>query len=310
MSAQSNDDVPRVDPNAPIWVTSRIFQLTAPQGKYQLPNDQVFRVSTESHSDEAKWLASLKKIYPDFTPSVLHTNVARVFRTSKSVNIRFGQMDFSSLEVVLNGAQSAGENGKPGTTLVTEINYNEGNVKEVKPITYSMQALEVENGKTYFFASRTLKLNGERYTGFLRHHTPGKTFKTEDVFFVFAFSVYLDKRPTNVQYLSERTSAAMQNDATKKVQPTLPPALRQNGLTGKIIVNVEVAPDGKVAKAITYTSNYPEANEYVIAAARQWEFPTTLFAEKKLPINGLLTFDVPSAAAAPASPAGARKPAK
>jgi TonB family protein len=308
--AQTKDDAAVIDPMAPIWVTVRIFQLTAPQGKYQPPTDQVFRVPNESHSDEARWMTSLKKTYPDFTPSVLHTSLQRIFRTSKSARVRFGQLALNSLEVVLNGAQSPGENGKPGTTLVTEINFNESDAREAKPITHTIQPIEVESGKTYFFASRSLKLSGEKYTGFVRQNAPGKVFTNEDAFFVFAFAVDLDKRPANVQYFTERTSIALQNDATKKVQPTLPAALQQNGLTGKITVNVEITPDGKVAKAITHTSNYPEANEYVVAAARQWEFPTTLFAQKKLPISGLLTFEISSDVPAPAPSAGAKKPAK
>jgi hypothetical protein len=41
-------------------------------------------------------------------------------------------------------------------------------------------------------------------------------------------------------------------------------------------------------------------NAAVIAAARQWEFPTTLFAENKNPITGFLTFNF-----APTTPAKA-----
>jgi hypothetical protein len=40
-------------------------------------------------------------------------------------------------------------------------------------------------------------------------------------------------------------------------------------------------------------------NDEVIAAARQWEFPATLFAEDKNPINGYLTFNFTATNPAP-----------
>jgi hypothetical protein len=42
-------------------------------------------------------------------------------------------------------------------------------------------------------------------------------------------------------------------------------------------------------------------NDAVIAAARQWEFPTTLFAEDKNPITGYLKFNFTAAEPAPKS---------
>ena len=291
--AQAKDDTPTVDPMVPIYVTTRVFQLSAPHGKYQEVSDQVFRVSTASHTDEAKWMASLKKLYPECTPALLQTVQRNVFRTSKPVTLRLGQMGFSSIEILLNGAQSPGDGTTPGTTLIAEVNFNQGDVHAVKPLTQAIQPIEVQSGKTYFFAARSMKLSGEKYVGFLRKDAPAQRYADEDVMLVFAFSVELEKPTPAARYFGERDSVALQNDAPKKVQPVLAPALKQAGLGGKVQVRVEIAPNGKVTNAITFASSFPEINEAVIAAARQWEFAPALFADNKQPINGLLTFEFP-----------------
>ena len=295
---QPNDEAPAVNPMAPIYVTTRIFQLSAPRGQYPEVTDQLFRVTTASHNDETKWLASLKKLYPGFTPALLQTITRNVFRTSKPATLRLGQMDFSSIEVLLNGAQSPGDGGKPGTSLIAEVVLNQGNVQAVTPLTQSLHPIESESGKTYFFAARALKLSGENYVGFLRKGAPAARYANEDVILLCAFSVDLEKPAPSARYFGERDSIALQNEAAKKVQPVMPTELKQAGLSGKVQVRVEIAPDGKVAKAITFVSSFPEMNEAVIAAARQWEFAPALFANNQQPINGLLTFEFPATPAA------------
>ena len=289
--AQTTDQT--IDPILPIYVTARVFQLSAPHGQYQEPSDQVFRVSTANYTDEAKWIASLKKTYPGFTPALLTTAVPRVYRTSKPQIVKVGQMGTSSLDMLLNGAQSAGENDKPGTTLIAEINLAQGG-GTAPPITHALQSLEVESGKTYFFAMRSLKLSGDRYVSLLRPNAPAARYAKDDVILLFALSVELEKLNPAARFFGDRDSVALQNDAAKKVQPVIPDALKQAGLGGKIQVRVEIAPTGKITKAITQTSSFPEMNEAVIAAARQWEFAPTLFAQNPQPINGLLTFEFPT----------------
>lgn len=273
----------------PIYVTARIFQLSAPRGQYQEPSDQVFRVSTANYTDETKWIASLKKTYPGFTPALLTTAVQRVYRTSKPQIVKVGQMGTSSLDLLLNGAQSAGENDKPGTTLIAEINLSQGGT--ATPVTHALQPMEVESGKTYFFAMRTLKLSGDSYVKMLQRWAPASHYAKEDIILLFAFSVELEKPAVTSRYFGDRDSVALQRDATKKVQPVMPTSLQQIGLRGKVQVRVEIAPTGKITNAITQTSSFPEMNEAVITAARQWEFAPTLFAQNPQPINGLLTFD-------------------
>ncbi|NOT60793.1 MAG: TonB family protein [Acidobacteria bacterium] len=286
-----------VDKDSPIYITARVFQLSAPQGKYQEPSDQIFRVPTANYSDEAKWMTNLKKTYPGFTPALLLTATPRVFRTSKTYSVKVGQMGFNSIEVLLNGAQSIGDGVTPGTTLVAEVNQNLGDVRAVKPMTFAIHPIEVESGKTYFFVVRGLKLSGEQYVGYLRKDTPAQSYVGSDVLLLFALSVELERPVLPARYFMERDSVALQKDAAKKVEPVIPVELAQSGLGGKVQVRVEIAPTGKVTNAITHSSSFPEMNEAVIAAARQWEFAPALFAENKGIVSGLLTFEFPTAAA-------------
>ena len=184
--AQTADQT--VDSITPIYVTARVFQLSAPHGQYQEPSDQVFRVSTANYTDETKWIASLKKTYPGFTPALLTTASPRVYRTSKPQIIKLGQMGSSSLDLLLNGAQSAGENDKPGTSLIAEINLSQGGAVST-PVTHALQSMEVESGKTYFFAMRSLKFSGDSYVKMLQRWAPASHYAKEDIILLFALSV-------------------------------------------------------------------------------------------------------------------------
>src|SRR5262249_30234195 len=95
--------------------------------------------------------------------------------------------------------------------------------------------------------------------------------------------------------LDEQQSAELQQQAAKKIQPEIPAALRETGMSGYVRANVEISPEGKVISANVHFSTFPEMNAEVIAAARRWEFPATLFAEDKNPITGYLTFNFAAA---------------
>lgn len=277
------------DPLAPIYVTTRIFQLSAKKDSYQEVSDQVFRMKTAGLPDEEKWLAAFLKTYPELTPALLQTNSFRVFRTNKPGIITFGQQGGHSLQIQIFAAQSPGDGATPGTTLIPEIGLHSANSS--MPLTLSMQPLEVETGQTYYFAAPRLKLTEQDYRDFIRKGTPAPAFAADDHFIVFAFSIEFNRPAQTARYFNEQESAALLTEAKKKVQPELTAALKQAGLSGRVQVRVEIAPDGKVVKAITHNSTLPEMNRAAVAAARQWEFAPALFADNKQPISGLLTFE-------------------
>ena len=277
------------DPLAPVYVTTRIFQLSAKKGSYPEVSDQVFRLKSAGLIDEDKWLTAFKKTYPELTPALLQTSSLRVFRTSKPGIITFGEQDGRSLRIQLFAAQSPGDGTIPGTTLIPEIGMHAANGGT--PMSLSMQPLEIETGMTYYFAAPRLKLSDQDYADFIRKGAPATTFAAEDHFIVFAFSVDLERPKQTSRVLTEQQSATLLAEAKKKVQPELATTVKKAGLSGQVRVRVEIAPDGKVIRALTQSSTLPEMNSIAITAARQWEFSPALFAENKDPISGLLTFD-------------------
>lgn len=281
----------------PIFVTARVFQLKAKRGSYDELNEQVFQMRTASLNAHEEWLKQLQKTYPGFDIALLRTEAKRVFRTSKPAIIALAtQPDGRYIELQIVGAQSYGDGVKPGTTIVPEISLRFGGSQEInKPLTFIIRPLEVSSGMTYFFSPPNLILTPTDYVKFVRPNAPAANFDGQDIFLLFAFSVEMDKAPTPARLFNDRESAKLQESATKKVQPELLEGLRQAGLNGAVRVQVEISPTGKVTSANVYSSTFPEINAAALAAARQWEFPTTLFAEDNKPITGLLTFNFPPA---------------
>jgi TonB family protein len=276
----------------PIYVTARVFQIKAKRGGYEDLNSQVFKMKTAKLTDYENWMNAFKKTYPGFDTALLRTDSKRVFRTARPTIISMGKRpDGRAIDITISAAQSVGDGTTPGTTLVPEINLHFGNDRVKKPVAYAIHHLEVESGSTYFFTASNLKLNSTDYVGFVRPNAPARPFDDKDIFLVFAFSVDLDKTTKPPRVLDEQQSAELQQRAAKKVQPEIPAALRDAGMSGFVRANVEISPEGKVTSANIHYSTFPEMNDEVIAAARQWEFPATLFAEDKNPINSYLTFN-------------------
>ncbi len=289
LAAFGQDKPQGPDPLAPIYVTTRIFQLSAKKGSSEEVSDQVFRLKTAGLSDEDKWHTAFLKTYPGLTPALLQTSNLRVFRTSKPGIINFGQQGGRTLQIQIFAAQSPGDGTTPGTMLIPEIGLH--SVNSSTPLTLSMQPLEVETGMTYYFAAPRLKLTEQDYAEFIRKGTPATAFAADDHFIVFAFSIELNRPAQTARVFNEKESAALLTAAQKKVQPELTDTVKKAGLSGRVQVRVEIAPDGRVVKALTQSSTLPEMNRAAVAAARQWEFSPALFADSKEPISGLLTFE-------------------
>jgi TonB family protein len=274
----------------PINVTTRVFQLRAQSDSQKELSDQVFKMRTASLSEYDKWMNAFKKAYPGYEASLLKTESRRVFRVSKpSVMTVARQTDGRSIEILLNGAQSPGDGAKPGTSLIPEITLHLGKIKS-SPVTYSLQQIEVESGMTYFYAIDNLKMDAKDYTKFFRPQLSAESFNGSEFFLVFAYSVDLDKTVNPARYLDERQSLELQEKAVKKVRPEVPAGLSDAGIGGFIRVRVEISPEGKVTSADIQYSSFPELNHEAMAAARQWEFPTTLFVDDKKPITGFIAF--------------------
>lgn len=283
----------------PIHVTTRMFQMTAERGSYKDVNDQVFRMSTGSLSNYDQWMNTFKKLYPEFEIDLLRADYRRVYRTSRPATISLvKQKDGREIEIQLNGAQSYGDGVTPGTTLVADVSLHFANERSNKPLGFSIQPLEVESGKTYFFAVRNMNMRATDFVDFVRPNAVAENFNSKDIYLLFAFTVDLDTMETPARLINEQQSVAFQEQATKKIIPEIPTDLREKGFAGSARVRVEVSPEGKVTTADVQYSTFPEINKVAVAAARQWEFPKSLFDSDKNPITCYITFSFPAQPAA------------
>jgi len=284
----------------PIHVTTRTFQMTVKRETYKDLNDQVFKMSSASLTNYDQWLNTFKKLYPEFEIDLLRADYRRVFRTSKPATISLvKQKDEREISIQLFGAQSYGDGVTPGTTLVAEVALHFPDERAHKPLGFSIQPLEVESGKTYFFAVRSMKMHSTDFVNFVRPSAPVESFDGKDIYLLFAFTVDLDSTATPARLIDERQSVEFQQQATKKVMPDPPAALRNAGFGGNTRVRVEVSPEGKVTNADVQYSTFPEINRLAVEAAKQWEFPKSLFESDKNPITCFITFNFPVQAPTP-----------
>lgn len=286
----------------PIFVTLHLFQLEVKEAKPDDLTDQIFRMRTSSLSEHEKWTRTFRKVYPGCETSLLKQDIRRVFRTSKSVSVPItNKVDGRSFSIELNGAQSPGDGVIPGTSLVTILNLQFGSDAQAKPISFGIVPLEVEHGMTYFYLAKQLRLDGPDYARFLRPQEPINHFQNRAFYLLLALSVDLDVTSTPARLIDERQSFRFQEGASKKVPLALPEAVEKAGLSGMVRVQVEVQPTGAVSRAYVTYSTLPEANFAAMEAARQWEFPPSLFESDKTPITAYLSFTVsPKTAGAPA----------
>ncbi len=279
----------------PIYVTMRTFQMKAKRNSYQELNDQVFKMNTSSLPDYDHWISAFQKLYPEFEIDLLRSDAKRVFRTAKPGIITLvKQPDGRAIEVQLFGAQSYGDGVTPGTSLVSEVALHFANERVNKPLSYAIQPLEIESGKTYFFAVKSLKMHSTDFVNFVRPGAPVEMLDGNDIYLLFSFSVDLDKAITPVRLIDEQQSVEFQETATQKVIAEVPEVYRNSGAGGFVRVRVEVSPEGKVAMPDVQYSTFPEMNKLAVEAARKWEFPKSLFETDKNPITSFITFTYPA----------------
>lgn len=277
----------------PIFVNVNIFQLQVNTGAEVDLTDQVFKMKTTSLSEYEKWMRAFSKTYPGYEVALLRQESRRVFRTSKPSLVTVSrQVAGRSLVLELNGAQSPGDGVTPGTSLVVLLNLQATSDQVVKPVSYAITPIEVEHGMTYFYLIKTLRMRPSDYVSYLRPNESAEAFAGKEYYLIVGLSVDLDQTVTPPRLIDERQSARLQEEATRKAPLTVSETLRKSGLSGMVRVKVEISPEGKVTTANVAYSTLPEANAEAVAAARQWEFPTSLFAENKHPITGFLSFTI------------------
>jgi len=278
----------------PIFLNVNIFQLEADASSDQDLTDQVFRMKSAGLQDHDRWMKAFSKTYPGLKVSVLKLETRKAFRTAKPTIVQISrQNDGRAMILELNAAQSPGDGLTPGTSLVSILNLQFGNDQAIKPVTYSITPLEVEHGMTYFYLIRQVRMSSGEYVRFLRPNEQAEKFANKSYYLIVSISVELDQTTTPPRYFDERQSLKIQEEASRKVPPAIPEESLRSGLKGLVRVKVDVGAEGKVTRANIAYSTMPEANDAAIAAARQWEFPPTLFETDKNPITCFITFTIP-----------------
>ncbi|HZS07199.1 MAG TPA: energy transducer TonB [Blastocatellia bacterium] len=300
----------------PVYVTVRVFQARAKLVSKPEPTDQTFRLRTENLTDYEKWVTSIGKAYPGLEISLLRTEPLRIFKSNKPGVVRLGPKADKNLQLQILAANSPGDGTTPGLDLVPTVEWHWGDEKkdkDFKPISYAFPPpINAEAGMTYFFTNKNLYFYPETYASFVRPGALPKNFEGDAIFFVFVLTTEPgdQKQPggetPTARVFDEKQSAELQANATKKADPEWPAEVQRPGYSGRIQVRVEINAEGRVAHANVWNSTLPEANHQAVAAARQWEFPATAFADSKLPIHALLTFNFTAPPLKP-EPAPAKK---
>ncbi len=286
----------------PIPITVRVFQARIKKEQFKDLSDQLFRLTTANLTDYEKWITGLRKAYPGFEIELLQTHPVRVFKSPRPAIIYFGHKAEPNLELLINAANSPGDGFTPGLSIIPQVEYHYGTHRRANPVSLVIQPFEAEVGYTYFFTANNLTLEPQNYVNYFRPGTPAQPFQDELIFIIFALSIEPERPSESVRSWDEKQSASLQAEAVKKVAVSWPEPLRQAGLMGRVQVQVQIAPDGRVTQANIYNSTLPEAHKQVLEAVRQWEFSKKLFAEDQRSIRGLLTFIFGDPAIAPQIP--------
>lgn len=275
----------------PIYVTVRIFQLSAKKSSNLNLSDQVFRLRTSALTDYEKWISHLGKAYPGYTIAQLRTQYLKVFKTPRPAIARLGVQEQPNLQLHMLGAGSP----SGGTSLIPQVEYHFGQGSGAKPLSLALPepVMDAEIGATYFFTSSVITFKPETYVNFVRPGVPWQSFVSDDIYIMYAFSMEASDplKDTSLRILEAKASEELQKNALKKVEPVWPEEIKKRGFVGYVQVRAEIAPDGRVSHATIWNSSLPEANQQAITAAREWEFPTTIFADNKTPAIIFLNFN-------------------
>ncbi|MBS1808888.1 MAG: energy transducer TonB [Acidobacteria bacterium] len=275
----------------PTYVTARLFVVRTQRNQEPLTN-QLFRLRTAAQTDDEKWLSNMQKAYPAASGvALLRTQQLRLFMIPKPGILMVGDPMRPHLEFQFLIAQGLRDDDSINTTAIIDANFY-GGPKAAHPVPMSManNGFEIAPGMSYFFTTDGLRLKHDVYTVYFRDRSFAPILEQYDHYLVLSLTVDADK-PSAWSFDATK-SAELQSKASKKVEPVWSDEVKNNKFFGKVQVRVEIGADGKVANANIWESSLPEGNLQALAAARQWEFPTTELAGINSPASALLTFAI------------------
>jgi TonB family protein len=97
-------------------------------------------------------------------------------------------------------------------------------------------------------------------------------------------------RPDNDAKQFKVSGGTLQGSAVKRVQPSYPAVAKAAGVSGPVLVQVTVGPDGRVLAA-DFVSGHPLLRDASLEAARQWQFKPAEASGGASKVQGTLTFN-------------------
>ena len=79
-------------------------------------------------------------------------------------------------------------------------------------------------------------------------------------------------------------------EKTKNVDPRYPPEARAEGVTGVVVLEILIDPDGRVTD-VKILRSVPELDDAAIEAVRQWEYRPTLLNGIAVPLISTVTMN-------------------
>jgi TonB family protein len=102
--------------------------------------------------------------------------------------------------------------------------------------------------------------------------------------------VFMTRADGDSKQLRVVPNGVLQGSAIKRVQPSYPTVAKAAGVSGQVLVQVLVGPDGRVLTADA-VSGHPLLRDASVEAARQWQFKPTELSGAAAPVQGVLTFN-------------------
>ena len=107
---------------------------------------------------------------------------------------------------------------------------------------------------------------------------------------LFSISLAQTGKTSDAEIAVRKPGIALEQEATKKIEPVFPPIAKAARASGAVKVEVTIDKAGRVISA-RVLSGHPLLRDAALTAARQWEFKPTIVSGKPAKVIGILIFN-------------------
>src|SRR5262245_38685452 len=105
---------------------------------------------------------------------------------------------------------------------------------------------------------------------------------------LFSISLAQTGKTSEAEIAVRKPGIALEQEATKKIEPVFPPIAKAARASGEVKVEVTIDKAGRVISA-RVLSGHPLLRDAALTAARQWDFKPTMDSGKRAKVSGILT---------------------